>query len=142
MPVPARVEYASGKTTAGACPEWDGEGAGLVYDFHRYLGEGLFLVYVIIIGVILLMGRSGRAAPTWLTAISHGLLALQVALGVILLAEGHSVVWYHPVLGIAAMLAIGLTPQLRERLGRPTGTIASLAIIGVLTFLAMVVVRF
>jgi hypothetical protein len=111
-----------------------------VYDIHRGIGEGLFLIYLIIMGVVYFMGRGGREVPTWLTAISHGLLALQVALGVILLAEGHSVVWYHPVLGIAAMLAIGLTPQLRERLGRTMGTVATLGIIAVLALAARLVV--
>jgi len=107
-----------------------------VYDIHRGIGEGLFIIYLVIMAVIFFMGRGGKEVPSWLSAISHGLLALQVALGVILLAEGHSVVWYHPVLGIAAMLAIGLTPQLRARLGRTMGTVATLGIIAILTLLA------
>lgn len=111
-----------------------------MFEIHRGIGEGLFLIYLVIIGVVYVMGRGGREAPAWLTGISHGLLALQVALGVILLAEGHSVVWYHPVLGIAAMLAIGLTPVLRQRLGRTNGTIAVLAIIAVLTLAARLAV--
>jgi hypothetical protein len=111
-----------------------------VFEIHRGIGEGLFLIYLIIIGVIYFMGRGGRETPAWLTGISHGLLALQVALGVILLSEGHSVVWYHPVLGIAALLAIGLTPVLRQRLGRTTGTIAVLGIIAVLTLAARLAV--
>ena len=109
-------------------------------EIHRGIGEGLFLIYLIIIGVIYFMGRSGRDAPTWLSAIAHGILALQVAVGVILLAEGHRVVWYHPVLGIAAMLALGLTPVLRQRFGRTTGTVALFGIIAVLTLAARLVV--
>jgi hypothetical protein len=111
-----------------------------MFEIHRGIGEGLFLIYLIIMGVIFFMGRSGRDVPAWLSAVSHGILALQVAVGVILLAEGHSVIWYHPVLGIAAMLAIGLTPVLRERLGRTTGTVAVLGIIALLTFAARMVV--
>lgn len=111
-----------------------------MFDIHRGIGEGLFLIYLIVMAVIFFMGRSGREAPSWLSAISHGLLALQVALGVILLAEGRSVVWYHPVLGIAAMLSIGLTPFLRRRLGRTTGTLAILGIIAILTLAARLAV--
>lgn len=111
-----------------------------MFEIHRGIGEGLFLIYLIVMGVIYFMGRSGRDVPSWLTAISHGILALQIAVGVILLAEGHSVVWYHPVLGIAAMLALGLTPVLRQRLGRTNGTIATLGIIAILTLAARLVV--
>lgn len=111
-----------------------------MFEIHRGIGEGLFLIYLIVLGVIYAIGRTGREAPTWLTAIAHGILALQVAVGVILLAEGRSVVWYHPVLGIAAMLALGLTPVLRRRLGRTTGTVATLGIIAVLTLAARLAV--
>jgi hypothetical protein len=111
-----------------------------VFDIHKGIGEGLFLVYLIIMGIIFFMNRGGREAPAWLSAISHGLLALQVAIGVILLADGHSVVWYHPVLGIAAMLALGLMPMLRERFGRVNGTIALMGIIAILTLAARLAV--
>lgn len=111
-----------------------------MFDIHRGIGEGLFLIYLIVMAVIFFMGRGGREAPSWLSALSHGLLALQVALGVILLAEGHSVVWYHPVLGIAAILALGLTPVLRQRLGRTNGTVAILGIIAILTLAARIAV--
>ena len=111
-----------------------------MFEIHRGIGEGLFIIYLVVMAVVIYMGRSGREVPAWLSAISHGLLALQVALGVILLADGYSVVWYHPVLGIAAMLAIGLTPVLRERLGRVNGTAALLGIIAILTLLARVAV--
>lgn len=111
-----------------------------MFEIHQGIGEGLFLIYLIVMGVIYFMSRGDRAAPSWLTAISHGLLALQVALGVILLAEGRSVVWYHPVLGIAAMLAIGLTPVFRQRLGRTNGTVAVLGVIALLTLAARLAV--
>jgi hypothetical protein len=67
-------------------------------------------------------------------------LALQVALGVILLAEGHgdAVPWYHPVLGIVALLALGLAAPLRKRLGAINGLVALFAIIALLTLFARV----
>ena len=107
-----------------------------MFDIHRWLGEGLFVIYLIAIGVVFMMERRGRSAPSWLIGLSHGLLGIQIAIGVILLAEGHDIVWYHPVLGIAALLALGLTRALRERFGTTNGTIATLAIVALLTVAA------
>lgn len=104
---------------------------------HARLGEGLFLVYFIVIGVIYFLSRSNRAVPGWLAGISHGLLFLQVALGLILLMAGNDTPWYHPVLGIAAILALGLTPVFKQRLGATKGMMATLAVAGVLALVAM-----
>jgi hypothetical protein len=111
-----------------------------VYDIHKGIGEGLFVVYLLVMLVIFLLGRSGKPVPSWLVGVSHGLLTIQVALGVILLAEGHgdAAPWYHPVLGIAAFLAIGLAAPLRKRLGATNGLLALLAILVVLTAAARV----
>jgi hypothetical protein len=106
-------------------------------EFHARLGEGLFLIYFIIIGVIFFLSRGNRAVPGWLSGISHGLLFLQVALGLILLMEGNDIPWYHPVLGIAAILSLGLTPVFKQRLGATKGMMATLAVAGVLALLAM-----
>ena len=114
---------------------------GAMYDIHARLGEGLFLIYFIVIGVIFFMSRSNRAAPSWLIGLSHGLLALQVALGLILLMEEPDrVVWYHPAIGLAAILALGLTPVFKRRLGDAQGTLATMGIVAVLALLAMLVV--
>lgn len=108
-----------------------------MFDFHRGLGEGLFLIYFIVMGVVFFLARSNRTVPSWLVGLSHGLLAVQVAVGIILLMEDPDrVVWYHPVLGLAAMLALGLTPVLKRRLGATTGLIALLGIVGILALLA------
>lgn len=113
-----------------------------MYDLHRFLGEGLFIIYLVLMAVIWWMGRSGRQIPAALTGIGHGLLALQVAVGLILVMEepkriGEAgVPWYHPVLGIAAMLAIGLTPVLRKRLGTTMGVVATMGIVAVLALAA------
>jgi hypothetical protein len=111
-----------------------------VYDIHKGIGEGLFVVYVVVLIAIFLMGRRGQSVPSWLVGASHGLLTLQVALGVILLAEGHgdAVPWYHPVLGIAAFLSIGLATPLRKRLGTKNGLLALVAILALLTLFARV----
>jgi len=111
-----------------------------MFDLHRGIGEGLFLVYVIVIVVILLMSRRGRSAPMWLVGIAHGLLALQVAVGMILLADGdYSAPWYHWVLGLSAIVALGLTPVFKERLAGVYGVVVPLALVALLTFLARMV---
>jgi energy-converting hydrogenase Eha subunit A len=113
-----------------------------MFDVHRMIGEGLFLVYLIIIIVVVVMSRRGRTIPSPLIGIAHGLLAVQVALGLILLAEDPGrVVWYHPVIGLAAILSLGLTPVLRRRLGATRGLVAALGIVATLAFVAMLVVR-
>lgn len=111
-----------------------------MYDIHKGIGEGLFVLYVIVLIVIYVLGRRGQKPPSWLIGASHGILAVQVALGVILLAAGHgdAVPWYHPVLGLAALLALGLAPVLRRRLGTTNGLVALFAIVAVLTLLARV----
>jgi len=108
-----------------------------MYEFHARLGEGLFLIYFIVIGVVFFLGRGNRTVPSWLVGIAHGLLALQVALGVILLLEGNEIVWYHPVLGIAAILALGLTSVFKRRLGATQGMMATLTVVAVLALAAM-----
>lgn len=112
-----------------------------MFEIHRGIGEGLFLVYVIVMAVVFILGRRGRTAPPALIGIAHGLLAIQVAIGVILLAEEPDrVVWYHPVLGLAAILALGLTPVFRKRLGATRGLITGLGVVALLTLAAMLVV--
>jgi hypothetical protein len=112
-------------------------------EFHGRLGEGLFVIFLVVMGIVWFLGRSGREVPGVLTGIAHGLLALQVALGLILLIEepdrigsDGAVPWYHPLLGIAAMLAIGLTPALKRRLGDRTGLVVTLGLIALLAFAA------
>lgn len=113
--------------------------------FHGRLGEGLFVIYLIIMGLVWFLGRGGRPTPGWLLGIAHGLLGLQVALGLILVMEepdrigsDGAVPWYHPVLGIAALLAIGLTPVFKRRFGDRMGVVAGLGAVGLLALLAFV----
>jgi hypothetical protein len=112
-----------------------------MFEIHRALGEFLFLIYVIVIAVVVIMDRRGKQAPPWLIGMTHGLLALQVALGVIVIAGDRSAPWYHPVLGILAMLSIGLAPMFRQRLTGVTATVASLAVPAALVLLAMLSIQ-
>jgi hypothetical protein len=115
-----------------------------MFNAHQGLGEVLFAIYLIVLVVVYLMGRNGKEAPSWLVGLSHGLLALQVAMGVILISQEKyrsAVPWYHPVLGIVALLAIGLATPLRKRLGKTNGLVALLAILSVLTLATMLAVK-
>lgn len=110
---------------------------------HRYIGEGLFVVYIVAMVVAIIMSRRGQRPPVWLTAIAHGLLGLQILLGLlILLTDGlQGVPWYHPVLGLAAAAALGLTPLLRERFQRGADLAAIFGIVAVLTLAAQLAAR-
>jgi hypothetical protein len=111
--------------------------------FHGRLGEGLFVIFLIVMGLVWYLGRNGRTVPGALPGIAHGLLALQVALGLLLVMDEPDrigsdgvVPWYHPLLGVAAMLAIGLTPVLKRRLGDRVGLVTTLGIIALLALAA------
>lgn len=86
-------------------------------DFHRYLGESLFIVYLVVLIAAFVMTRRGRDVPPWLTGAAHALLAIQVAVGVILLLSGglRGVHWLHPVVGLLAIAALGLAPVFKGR---------------------------
>lgn len=104
--------------------------------FHRYLGEGLFVIYVVVMIVVLVLGRRGKDVPPWLTGAAHGLLGLQVAIGLILLMSGglSGVHWLHPVVGFLVILALGLAPVFKSSL-RPG--LDKAAVFGVVAILAL-----
>ncbi len=89
---------------------------GLV-SIHRGIGEGLFVVYVLAMIVAIIYSRRESKPPAWLFGIAHGLLALQVLFGLTLLAfDGLAgVPWYHPVLGLITLAALGLAPLFQTR---------------------------
>ncbi len=106
--------------------------------FHKYLGESLFVIYVFVMLVVLFVGRRGRPVPSALLGIAHALLAVQVVLGVILISEdADRITIIHPILGLLAIAALGLTPWLRGRLGQRSGMLATLGIVTVLVLAAM-----
>ena len=109
-------------------------------DFHRYLGEGLFVIYVVVLIVAFVMSRRGRDVPPWLAGVAHGLLTIQVGLGVILLLSGglRGVHWLHPVVGLTAFVAVGFVPALMRRF-RPDMDKAALfgVVAGVVAVLAL-----
>ena len=112
-------------------------------DFHRYLGEGLFIIYVVVMIVALVMGRRGKTVPPWLTGAAHALLAIQVAIGVILLmSDGLSgVYWLHPVVGLLAILALGLAPVFRSSLRPGLDKAALFGVVGALALAAMLIAQ-
>lgn len=112
-------------------------------DFHRYLGEGLFVIFVVVMIVAFIIGRRGRDVPPWLTGIAHGLLAIQVAIGVILLlSDGlRGVHWLHPIVGILAMLSLGLAPVFKSRFRPGMDKVALLGLIAVLALTAQLIAQ-
>ena len=107
---------------------------------HRYLGESLFIIYIFVIIAMLFIGRRDRPVPPALTGIAHGLLGIQVILGIILISEDSDrITIIHPILGLLAIMSLGLTPVLRKRLGKRVGTIATLSVVAVLSLAAMTV---
>ena len=113
-----------------------------MYDAHKGLGSLLFVVYLVILAAVWLLGRRNGRAPGWLVGVAHALLTIQVAMGVILLADDdYDAPWYHPALGLLALLAIGLTPVLRKRFGSLNGTLATLGVVAVLALAAMVAIE-
>lgn len=113
-------------------------------NFHRYLGESLFIIYLIVMIAVIVLGRREKPVPPWLTGAAHGLLALQVAVGVILLLSGglRGVSWLHPVVGLAAVLALGLTPVFKARLRPGYGEVAVFGVVAVLALTAQMIAQF
>jgi heme A synthase len=113
-------------------------------NFHRYLGEGLFVIYVIVMVVVLVMGRRGKTVPSWLSGVAHGLLALQVAIGAILLMSGGlgGVHWLHPVVGLMAILALGLAPVFKSSLRPGLDKAAVFGVVALLALTAQLIAQF
>lgn len=110
-------------------------------DFHRYLGEGLFVIYIVVMIVAFVIGRRGNTVPPWLTGAAHMLLALQVAVGVILiLSDGlRGVHWLHPVVGILAMLSLGMAPVFKARFRPGMDKVALFGLVAVLALVAQII---
>ncbi|CAN5559169.1 hypothetical protein BH23CHL2_BH23CHL2_24470 [soil metagenome] len=84
---------------------------------HRGLGEGLFVIYLLAMAVAVIYSRRDGYTPSWLIGTAHGLLGLQVVLGLLLLAINGlaGVPWYHPVLGLVTLAALGFAPLFQTR---------------------------
>lgn len=111
-------------------------------DIHRWIGEGLFALYIIVMIVAIVFGRRGQRPPVWLVATAHGLLGIQVVFGIILLLDGlGGVPWYHPVLGLAALAVLALTPVFRSHLVRGMDVALVMGLVAVLTLAAQMAAR-
>lgn len=121
----------------------EGDIEDVMDSLHRFIGEGLFVVYIVAMVVAIVMSRRGQRPPVWLTAVAHGLLGLQVLLGLaLLMTDGlQGVPWYHPVLGLAAVAALGLSPVLRGRFPRGADLAAIFGVVAILTLAAQLAAR-
>jgi heme A synthase len=110
---------------------------------HRGLGEGMFVIYLLAMIVAFIYSRRTEGPPSWLFGIAHGLLTLQVVLGLFLwLTDGLSgVPWYHPVLGLLTLAALGLTPVFRTRFLPGLDTVVLFALVAVLAIITQFAAR-
>ncbi len=108
---------------------------------HGMLGESLALLYLLVAAGSYLRRRRG-GLPGWLTGIAHALLAAQVLIGVTLFVRAPgAITWWHPVTGLLALAALGLTVLLRPRLGRADATAVTGLVVAVLVLTAVVIAR-
>lgn len=111
-------------------------------DVHKYLGEGILAIYVVLIIVGLVMERRGKGLPAAITGIGHGLLAVQVALGLMLLGtldSDQDFNWLHPIFGFLAFGSLILMRPMREKLGANRGMVASFAMAAVFVLAAYLI---
>lgn len=110
---------------------------------HRGTGEGLFVIYLLAMVVAIIYSRRGATPPPWLYGIAHGLLTVQVLLGIALLAfDGLAgVPWYHPVLGLLTLAALGLAPVFQARFLPGIDSAALFALVAVLALVTQFAAR-
>lgn len=72
---------------------------------HGHLGQGLFLLLLLVAAVGLFAGIRGGTVPALLTRVVYSLIGLQVILGILMLVTGglRGVSWIHPVIGVLAI---------------------------------------
>jgi heme A synthase len=99
---------------------------------HGTLGEALVLVYLVIAILAAVMANRG-GLPAWVTGIGHGLLTVQVLIGIFLLIRNPSAVpWHHILFGLLTIPALGLMFPLRKRLGPTKGVIIGAVVLIIL----------
>ncbi len=105
---------------------------------HGSLGEFLVVVYIAVaIFAAILANRGGL--PSWVSGIAHGLLSVQVLIGIILLIRNPSAApWHHIVFGLLTIPALGLMFPLKKRLGATRGTIIGAIVVAVMITLAVI----
>uniref|UniRef100_A0A7C2W8A2 Cytochrome b561 domain-containing protein n=2 Tax=Thermorudis TaxID=1649508 RepID=A0A7C2W8A2_9BACT len=108
---------------------------------HGMLGESLAVLYLLVAAGSYLRRRQG-GLPAWLTGIAHAFLAIQVVIGVALFVRAPNIItWWHPVVGLLALAALGLAVPLRSRLGRANATAVTALLVAILVLIAVVIAR-
>jgi hypothetical protein len=104
---------------------------------HGSLGEVLVLVYIAVAILAAIMANRGGLS-TWVTGIAHGLLTVQVLLGIALLIRNPTAApWHHILFGLLTIPALGLMFPLRKRLGPTRGIVIGSVVVAVFIILAV-----
>jgi hypothetical protein len=104
---------------------------------HGSLGEFLVLAYIAVAILAAILANRG-GLPAWVSGIAHGLLSIQVILGIVLLIRNPSAApWHHIVFGLLTIPALGLMFPLKKRLGATRGTVIGAIVVAVLLTIAV-----
>ena len=113
----------------------------IVRTVHGALGESLAVIYLLIALGSYLRRRQG-GLPMWVVGLAHLLIAAQVVLGTVLYIRAPQVISiWHPITGYLALVALGLTVVLRNRLGRANSAALTALIVMVLGIVNVLIAR-
>lgn len=108
---------------------------------HGTLGEVLVALYLAIAILSFVVARR-NGLPAWVTGTAHGLLAIQIIMGIILFVQHpHAMPVSHVVVALLTLPAIGLMAPLRRRIGRAKAVGISSAVVAILAAIALVIAK-
>lgn len=108
---------------------------------HGTLGEVLVALYLVIAVLSFVVARRD-GLPAWVTGTAHGLLAVQIIMGVILLVQHpHAMPVSHVIVALLTLPAIGLMAPLRRRMGRARAVGTSAAVVAILAAIAVAIAK-
>ncbi len=108
---------------------------------HGGLGELLVVLYLAIAILSFVLAKR-KGLPSWVTGTAHGLLAIQIIMGIVLFVQHpHIMPVSHVIAALLTIPVLGLMAPLRRRLGRPQAVGVTASIITVLAAIAVVIAK-